>query len=569
MNNPHVEKAERYAKDVLAGKVLACKWVQLACQRHFNDKSASRSADCLFRFDAAKGERVAAIVEQLPHTKGKWADRKEPFILEPWQCFMVVSIFGWVWKRDGEVNGIPVFKGRRRFRRAMLLVPRKNGKSELAARIGNYMLAADGEHGAEVVSGATSEEQAMYVFKPARMQVEQDQDFREQFGIVAMKSNLHVPSNGSTFQPIIGKPGDGAGISCGIVDEYHEHETDALYDAIITGMAAREQPLALVITTAGDNLSGPCFKMKSDLEKVLDGTVRDEFVWGINYTIDDEDDWVSDLALRKANPNYGKSVIPGSKEAERAVAMRDASKQGTYKTKQLNVWVGAKTAYFNIQAWRMRCYEPTLNLENMKGRRLTAAMDLASIIDIAAVALLFELQKDQYALFMKLYVPIARTVGEENAQYAGWVKDGLMTATEGERIDYTVIEEDILAIHRKFGIQELAYDPQYAEMLRQRLDAQGVPCVELRPVVANFSEPMKTLAGLILDGHIKHSGSGTDPMSWMMANVVAKYDNKDNVYPNKERPEAKIDGPVALIMSLAAMAHQPEPEKKYQLLFVG
>lgn len=560
MKTPHVEKGETYVERVRSGKILACKWVRDACNRHFNDKQRSKSADCLYKFSPSAAERVCAIIERLPHTKGKWALKKEPFILEDWQCFMVMSIFGWLWKRDGELDGVPVLKGKRRYRRAMLLVPRKNGKSELAARIGNYMFAADNEYGAVVVSGATSEKQSWYVFEPAQLQVERDSDFREHFGITVMKSNMYIQATGSKFEPIIGKPGDGAGVSCGIIDEYHEHESDSLYDAIITGMSAREQPLVLVITTAGDNLAGPCFKMKTDLEKVLSGTVSDEFFWGVNYTIDDEDDWVSDLALRKANPNYGKSVIPGSKEIERTVALRDSTKQSTYKTKHLNVWVGAKTAYFNVHAWRTKCYNPILALEEMRGKRLIVGMDLASVIDIAALALLFEIDRNKYALFMKLYVPISRTIGAENSQYAGWVADKLITATEGNRIDYGVIEADVLKLHAQFGITELAYDPQYAEMLRQRLEEQGVPCVEMKPIVQNFSEPMKTLSGMILEGSIQHNGSGTDPMSWMISNVVAKLDNKDNVYPNKERPEAKIDGPVALIMAMnRAMAYQEQP----------
>jgi phage terminase large subunit-like protein len=542
--NPHVQAGETYARRVIAGKISAGKWVRLACERHFRDK---KRKDWNYKFVPGTAERVCRFVELFPHTKGKWAAKAEAFVLQPWQCFLLLSIFGWIHKAGPK-------KGKRRFTRALLLVPRKNGKSDLAARIGLHMFSNDGEFGAEVFSGATSEDQAWEVFRPARLMADRTPPFQEHFGVGVMKSNLHIIANGSRFEPIVGKPGDGASPSCAIIDEYHEHLDDTLFDAMETGMASREQPLCLVITTAGDNLSGPCYSLMKDLEKVLDGTTENERFWGVAYGMDPEDDWTTEASLRKANPNYGISVDPDRLLIKQQEAIRNARKQGAFLTKHGNVWVGARQAFFNMHSWHA-CAKPGIRPEDFKGCRLFIGFDLASTKDIAATPLLFDRGDGTFATFGRFYIPEAAIENGGNEHYAGWLKDGLMIMTDGNMIDYRKIEEDILELHSNFGITELAFDPAYAQRSVQGLMAEGVPCVELRPTVLNFSAPMKHLDGLILSGKIEHTG---DPcFAWQMANVVSKTDQKDNVYPNKERPEAKIDGPVALIMAMArAMTYQ-------------
>jgi len=552
---PHVASGEAYARAVIRGQIPACQQVRQACERHFRDRARK---DFPYKFDKQLAERKARFMELFPHTKGQWAARNEPFVLQPWQCFMVLSIFGWV-HRDGPK------KGKRRFRRALLVVPRKNGKSDLAARIGLALFADDEEFGAEVYTGATSEKQAWEVFRPARLMAQRTPDFQEYYGVGVMKSNLHIIANGSRFEPIVGKPGDGASVSCAIVDEYHEHQDDTLFDAMDTGTAAREQPLTLVITTAGDNLAGPCYALVKDLEKVLDGTLENEQFWGIVYTIDATDAWDSEAALRKANPNYAISVDVDDVKAKQTEAVRNSRKQGVFQTKRLNMWVGARQAFFNVQAWHA-CARPSIRPEDFKGCRLFIGLDLASTKDIAAAPLLFEIETDKrYAVFGRFYVPQAAIANGVNEHYAGWAKDSRLIVTDGNMIDYRRIEADVLELHHTFGISALAFDPAYAQRTVQGLMAEGIPCVEVRPTVINFSAPMKHLDGLILAGNIEHDG---DPcFTWQISNVVGKTDSKDNVYPNKERPEAKIDGPVGLIMAMnRAMMKTPEPE--YQVMFI-
>lgn len=547
---PHVDAANRYVRDVLAGKIPACKWVRLACERHRRDLEASKRKDFAYRFDPATAEKWCKFLEQLPHTKGKWAAKREKLKLEPWQCFKTACLMGWLRKKDGL----------RRFRKALLLEPRKNAKSTWAAGIGLGMLSIDREHGAEIYSGATTEKQAWEVFRPAKLMAQNTPQFQSAFGVSVNASNLHILSNGSRFEPLIGNPGDGASPSCAIIDEYHEHETDTQVDTMETGMGAREQPLLLIITTAGDNLAGPCFALMQDAQKVLEGIWQNDELFALVYTVDPDDDWTSEIALRKANPNYDVSVSAEFLAQRQKDAIQNPRKAGVFKTKHLNLWVQARNAYFNVQRW-LEVADASLKLEDFAGQPATVSIDLASKVDIAAVEVVIKLadcrecpaaerlteQGRDYVRFGRYYLPEATINLPENEHYRTWRDAGLIIETEGDMIDFAAIEDDILGL--PVEVSELAYDPWNATYLITRLQAEGVQCVEVRATVQNFSEPMKTMEGLIRSRKIAHDG---DPVFlWMLSNTVAKEDAKDNVFPRKDRPENKIDGVIAHIGALA------------------
>lgn len=548
---PHVEAGNRYAKDVAAGKIPACKWVRLACQRHLDDLEASKGQNYPYRFDPKLAEKWCKFIELLPHTKGKWARKGERLKLEPWQCFKTISIFGWLRKQDGL----------RRFRKALILEPRKNAKSTWAAGVGLGMLTIDNEHGAEVYSGATTEKQAWEVFRPARLMATKTPALLLHFGITVNAKNIHRLADGSKFEPMIGDPGDGASPSCAIVDEYHEHATDRMVDTMETGMGAREHPLLLIITTAGDNLAGPCYAAVQDAEKVLEGLVENDELFALIYTVDKDDDWSSDLALRKANPNYDVSVTGEFLLARQRDAKQNPRKVGVFKTKHLNLWVQARDAYFDVQKWR-ECANPQLRLEDFKGKRCKVGLDLASTIDIAAMELTFE-HDGGYARFGRYYLPEATIELPENQHYRGWrdATEQWITQTDGDMIDYVAIRDDILGLRDAgYLIDEVAFDPHQAHMMMAELRDEGMTTIEVRPLVLNFSPAMKQMDGLIRSRKIAHNG---DPVfSWMLSNVVAKADAKDNVYPRKNRDENKIDGPIAHMMALArwmAVTETPKP----------
>lgn len=536
---PLCNKADQYARDVTAGKIAANKWVRLACQKHIDDLKNHSSH---YYFDSQKAERAMKFIELMPHTKGKWARDGETLKLEPWQCFFVANIFGWMRKKDGL----------RRYRRALLWVPRKNGKSALAAAIGLYMFCADGEYAAEVYSGATTEKQAWEVFRPAKLMASKLSALKEAYGVEVNASNMNIPDTAARFEPIIGNPGDGSSPHCAIVDEYHEHKDDRLLDTMETGMGAREQPLILMITTAGDNLSGPCYAMQLDLQKVLDSAHVDETTFGMIYGLDQGDDWTDIETIKKANPNYGVSVFEDFLLSQLQQAKNSARKQSAFQTKHCNVWVGSREAFYNVQKW-IECVDESLRLEDFKGREAYLGLDLASRVDIAALEILIPNQDGTFIHFSKHYLPEAAAQLEH---YIGWMREGRLTVTDGETIDFNEIKQDIIDLASHLQIVELAYDPFQATMLITELMAEGLPVVEMRPTVLNFSEPMKELDSIIRDKRIKHDGNPV--FTWMLSNVTGKLDKKDNIYPTKERPENKIDGPVALMMALGRVMSKKE-----------
>ena len=539
---PLVKAAETYARRVAAGKIPCCKWIKLACKRHLDDLKASKAADYPYKFDPAKAEKIAKFLQLLPHTKGKWASKRELIKLEGWQLFSVCIPFGWLRKKDNT----------RRFRTIVIFVPRKNGKSIIGGGVGAYMFVADGEFGAEVYSGATTEKQAWEVFRPAKLMIERTPELRDHYGVEVNASNMCRLEDGSRFEPVIGKPGDGSSPSCAIVDEYHEHQDSTLFDTMETGMGAREQPVILVITTAGSSIGGPCHQLVRDAERMLEGVIDRPDLWAMLYTIDPGDDWTSEEALMKANPNHGISINGDFLLARQRNAMQSASKQATFRTKHLNEWVGAKSAWLNMLRWKEA--PPRKSLQELEGRRCIIGLDLASKIDIAGNILLFPpVDGDPFwHVHGRYYLPEARVIEEldgNTSRYREFDALGLLTLTDGEVIDFEVIKDDLREFAGRFDIEAVAYDPWQATQLAQEMVAEGLPMVEIRQTVQNISEPMKELEALTLRRLLAH---GDCPiLTWMASNVLAKLDVKDNIYPNKERPENKIDGIVALIMSLS------------------
>ena len=537
--------ARQYAEDVVSGEVLACRYVQLAAERHLADLEAQAADDFVFRFDEDAAYLACTIIELFPHTKGKWARNSEKLVMEPWQVFITASVFGWLRKADGL----------RRFRVVYIEVPRKNGKSLWSSGVALYMLAADGEAGAEVYSGATTEAQAKIVFEASKKMAKATPDYLDAFGVEVMASNLSIPADGSKMEAVIGKPGDGSSPSFAVVDEYHEHKTDELFDTMWTGMGAREQPLMWTITTAGSNTAGPCYALHGSVVKMLEGTIPNDELFGIIYTIDEGDDWTSEEALRKANPNYGVSVSATFLEGKVRDAQQSSRKQNIVKTKHLNIWVGARTAWMNMEAWNSSADAPPI--ETFAGEPCWVGVDLASKVDIASTCKLFKRQiegKKHVYLYWRHYLPEAQTDLSEKPHYQGWAADGHLTPTDGAVIDHAVIGEDLQEDAETFSVVVVGYDPWAATQFAVGLEDVRVDTLEIRQTVSMLSEPMKELEALVLDGRLHHTG---DPVAtWGLSNVVAKTDANDNVFPNKEAADNKIDPAIAAIVALAVEQRQ-------------
>jgi phage terminase large subunit-like protein len=544
--------ATAYARDVVGGSVPACKWVRLACQRHLRnlDQAAAGwqyvwNPELVDRAGKTyrPADRICRFAELMPHIKGDWAARGERIRLEPWQVFCLASIFGWI-----DVETL-----KRRFRKADLFIPRKNAKSTIAAIIGNYMLALDNEFGAEVYSGATSKDQALEVFRPASLMAKAAGEFRARYGVVVNASNMAVVETNSKFEPLIGDPGDGASPSCSITDEYHEHKTSSQYDTMVTGMGARSQPLALVITTAGNNIGGPCYVHQVELERILEGVIVNEQRFGIAFGIDKDDDWTDPKVLAKANPNFGVSVGKEFLLEAQATAITDPRKQAVFKTKHLNVWVNAASPWINIQTFQ-RCGDRTLRREDYAGFPCVPGLDLASKNDIASHIDLFRQRIDglwHYYLFSRNYLPKAAIDKPENQHYQDWVERGDLIATPGNMIDLHQIREGVEAGADVCTYDEIAIDAWGSREIAPQLQANGHTVVDIPMTTRNLSEPMKEIAALVDAGRFHHDGNLAT--IWMFSNVEVFEDRNENIFPRKASAEKKIDAAVATILAMSRL----------------
>lgn len=550
--------AHDYAREVVEGRKPACRWVKLACERHLKDLAREKEKGWPFKFDPLAAARACRFIELMPHIKGQWArpvpGQRNRIRLEPWQKFLTCAIFGWVWKQSGL----------RRFSEAYVCIPRKNAKSTWAAAVALYLLAADNEYGAEVYSGATTEKQAWEVFRPAWRMVRRTPELESIFGVQWAAKSLYIEEDGSRFEPLIGDPGDGSSPSGAIIDEFHEHATANQYDTMKTGMGARSQPLLLVITTAGSNIAGPCHDLQTEAQKVLEGIVENDALFAIVYTIDEKDDWTTEEALRKANPNYDVSVSGTFLQKQVREAVQQASKQNLVKTKHLNIWVGAATAWMNMQSWA-KCADPSLKIEEFLKQDCYEGDDLSSKVDITARMRIFvrldEKSRKHYYLFGRYYLPEDRILDPKCQHYQRWAHEGSLIGIPGAEIDYGVIKKDILADTERFNMRSIAFDPWSALQLQQELAAE-LPddvVISIPQQVRFLSDPMKEIEAAVLSGRLHHDGD--KPLAWAMSNVVAKADNNGNLFPRKEREENKID-PVSALLNAISRAMVATPKKK-------
>ncbi|WP_417393662.1 terminase large subunit [Gimesia sp.] len=544
---PAVDQAIRFAKQVLADKVPACRYVKQACQRHFDDVAKSKMREFPYRFDPGEAQRRIDFIEQLPHTKGEWAFKRQLLTLEPWQKFGIAMTFGWKRKSDKL----------RRFRESYWEVNRKNGKSAIAAGIGLSCFVQDREFGAEVYSGATTEKQAWEVFRPARLMVKRTPLLAEAAGVEVNASNMNRPSDGARFEPIIGNPGDGASPSCSLIDEYHEHDSDNLYATMLTGMGARKQPLMLIITTAGANIEGPCYDKRREVIEMLEGLVEDDELFGWIWTIDEDDDWKDPQILAKANPNIGVSVYKEYLISQQQKAIKQPRFTNRFKTKHLGIWVTAKTGFFNMAQWEM-LKDETLTLEQFEGQPCVLSFDLARKLDMNSMGRIFwrdiDGKRHYYSVEPKFWVPEDTVFDNDNQKmaerYQKWVNLGLLTATDGAEVDYREILEEAKYASQLNPVLSSPIDPFGATNLGHQLDDEGLEPVTITQNYTNMSDPMKEVEAALASGRFHHDGNPI--MTWCVSNTIGKNlpGNDDVVRPIKQGNDNKIDGAVTLIMGV-------------------
>ena len=547
------EAALGYAQGVVAGEIVACKWTRLACQRQLDDLARERSDDWPWVFDDDLASRPCEFIELLPHIKGKWARERRLIELEPWQCFIMTAVFGWV----HHITGL------RRYREGYVEVPRKNAKSTLSSGLALFMLSADGEHGAEVYSAATTKDQARIVFDDARAMAERTPDLRTYLGVAIMQHSITVAHRASKFLPLSaeGSTLDGLNVHFAVIDELHAHKTRAVYDVIDTARGAREQSLLWNITTAGTDRSGICYERRTHVTKILDGVIDDPTMFGIVYTLDENDDPHDPATWAKANPNWGKSVLMDDMASASRKAEAMPSALNNFLTKRLNVWVSGESAWMDMRAWE-RCADVRLrDLPNYAGARAYIGLDLAQKKDFAALSLVFEhdvLEAGPDGVYepvrkwhvcTKLYLNELAIQESGNAHLTGWARQDYVQVTDGDLTDFDVVAEDLRSLCGMFNVQEIAYDPALSMYFAGKLIEEGLPLVEITQRAMFFTPALIQVENLVLEKKLVHDGNPV--MSWMVSNLVVKVSKFNELMsPTKERPENKIDGPIAMLMAL-------------------
>ena len=542
-----------YVADVLSGAQVACKWVRLACERHARDLEDGGERG--LRFDEQTARQAILFFTLLKHSKGEWAGR--PLHLAPWQQFIVASLFGW--KRED---------GTRRFRTSYLEVARKNGKTTMAAGVGLYLMLADGEPGAEIYSVATKRDQARISHSEATRMAKSSPAVRREVRI--FRDNIHIVDTASKFEPLGADADtmDGLNVHGALVDEVHAHKTRDVWDVIETATGSRRQPLMFAITTAGYDRQSLCFQQHEYTEKVLEAVIADDSWFGAIYTTDEDDAWDDEGCWIKANPNLGISKKRDDMRRLAARAREMPSQLNAFLRLHLDIWTQAETKWISLEHWT-QCGQ-AVDAEGLRGRTCYAGLDLSSNTDISALLLVFPPMGDgdDYQVLCRFWIPEEAMIERsrrDRVPYDVWVRQGYITATPGNVIDYAWILHQIDEDAQAYDIQELAFDRWGATKIATELMDRGGEdwLVQFGQGYVSMSPPMKELERLIMEHGLAH---GNNPvLTWMANNLVVRTDPAGNLKPDKEKSREKIDGMVALVMGLdRALRHEPPKRSIYE-----
>ena len=535
--------AERYIDDVMNNRIVVCRWVRLAVERHLRDLEHGHERGLYFDPDA--GQHAIDFFQFLRHSKGEWAG--QVVVLEPWQQFILWVVFGWK-KEDGN----------RRFRTAYEEVARKNGKTTKAAGIGLYLLVSDDEPGAEIYMAATKKDQAKICWLEAVRMIKRSPSLRRRTKIY--RDNVNIPNTANKMEPL-GRDTDsmdGLNIHGAIVDELHAHKTRDMVDVIDTATGARRQPLIYEITTAGFDRQSVCFSHHEYTCKILDGIIEDDAFFGIIFTLDEGDDWEDEKNWVKANPNLGvsKKLENMREKAKKAKQMPTAL--NAFLRLELNIWTQSETKWIPRDHWDA-CGEIEFTEDELIGRRGYMGLDLSSTTDISALVIVFppEFNGDDYKVLCRFFCPnesIHERSKRDRVPYETWVRAGIMMATSGNTVDYEEILAQVQEDMELFGVEELAFDRWGSNYIIQKIEETELTCVQFPQTFNSMSPPMKDLEKLIMDHKLAH---GNNPaLNWMADNLVAIQNSTGLIKPDKAKSLERIDGMVALIMALArAIVH--------------
>lgn len=548
----------QYSKDCIADTRHVCQKHRWACERFLKDLKKSGTKEFPYIFDEEKALRFFEWAALHKHTKGVLAG--EPIEFTPIQRFIFGNVYGWVHQETGL----------RRFRKAYWQVARKNAKSQSLAIVGDYELMALGEPMSEVYIGATKSMQAKIIYNEVVAMLKRcpllKDKWHESYGVI------RHPKSDSVLRALSkddGKTGDGLNPQCGLIDEYHAHPTDEILEVINTGMVARRQPLLFIITTAGTNFGGPCYRVEYPLvEKILDPSldfdVADYFCMVNELDRDQEGNLIDDVKDEecwvKANPiaaTYPEGLA--NIRSKLASALESPEKMESFLTKNMNLWVNQSAmSYMDMAKWKERGAITEIPVD-LYGRSAYVGIDLSKRIDLTAAGIIIPIDVDgtvQYVTRAHGFIPedtVAVHEKTDKVPYRTWAKAGYLTITPGDVVDYRFIESWIHETTDDLGVnvKELCYDPYNATHFAQDFDAQGITTVEVRQGMRTLSEPTKAFREEAYRGNILHEPNPL--LDWAVSNAVTKRDHNENIILDKEKSTNRID-PIAAVINAFSRA---------------
>jgi len=558
-------KVHNWCDGVLDGSVPACKWTKLAVERFYKDLETGEERG--FYHDPEAAQVWVEFFRCLRHYEGDFAG--QAIELDNWELFIVWNVFGFI-----------RYEGIRRFKTAYNEIARKVGKSTFAAGIGLGGLVIDGEAGPQNYSIAVDKQHARKVLhSKAEKYVKHSPSLRSRLNIAKTTGRISFELTDGIYEPL-GKDsdtGEGFNPHFSIYDELHAHKTREMYDVIDSAHGARSQHLDFIITTAGFDINCFCYtEMRDYICKILEGSVEDDNVFGIIFSIDEGDNWADEKVWPKANPqSYFNTQIEDMRRMAKVAAQKPGS-LNNFLVKRLNVWTTQYIKWVNLDQWQKS--PMIVPSESLKGKKCYSALDLSANTDITAQVHFFPTGEEKFTIVPRFWIPGDKIHDREHrdaAQYEKWVRGGLVTATPGNVIDYKMVKESMQKDFDTFDIMKLAYDPYGpAEAIRQDMIARGMPedkMLEFRQTIQYMSPAMKTLERLYLKQRI--AGLNHPVILWMASNVEAYMDCNGNIRPvksvrtkGKTNATKRIDGIVCLIMDVGLwMTEEPKKTSVYEI----
>ena len=535
----------RYAVGVVTGSIVAGPWVRLAGERHLRDLLKGQRRGLVF--DRHRAEHLLAFVPDfLRLAEGQFDGH--PFRLEPWQAFILGSVFGWV------TTG-----GARRYRTAYVEVGKGAGKSPMAAAVGLYALLLDNEPSAEVYSAATTREQARILFQDARKMIAASPELSAACRVG--QNNIATARGFSFFRPVSSEHRglDGKRVHVSLIDELHEHPTDLVVEKMRAGMKGRRQPLQFEITNAGHDRTSVCWRHHEYSTRLLEGAVENDEWFAFVAGLDEDDDPFDDPSCWiKANPNLGVSIPASYLAGQVREAVGMAAKESIVRRLNFCQWTKTITRALDVAKWD-QC--PRIDESVLAGAPCFAGLDLGMTSDCSSFVLVWLLDAGHVAARARHWLPEAALEIETKRPYDVWRAEDLISVTSGSVTDYDVIEDAVRADCLEYSVRECAYDRRFAQQLAHHIEAEGIVMVD-QPQGFQLNEATVRLQELVAEGRLHHSG---DPvLAWMASNLVTRTGRYGEVRPDKDQAPDKIDGVVALIMALQRSIAKPDAVAAYE-----